>query len=143
MAFQWLTMRISEEQDRRQREENTLARMPDALRELHRELANCIEAYTAVFGKESADIRFIADKIRVTAFEHRSGKWETAGKVEIVNVLKPPGFKVDRGTDEPMLIEVGLLPGDKLYFRHDDQYITVEEMTRRILDRLLFPKLKE
>jgi hypothetical protein len=136
-------MRIGEERDRRRREENTLARLPGALEELHRELAQCIEAYTAEFGKESADIHFFAGKIRIATREQKNGKWEPAGKIEIVNILTLPGFKIDRGTDEPLLIEVGLLPGDKLFYRSADEFLTVEEMTRRILDRVLFPKLKE
>jgi len=39
------------------------------------------------------------------------------------------------------MIEVGLLPGDKLFYRDQDEFITGEELTRRILDRALFPKL--
>jgi hypothetical protein len=41
------------------------------------------------------------------------------------------------------MIEVGLLPGDKLFYRDQDQFVTMEELTRRILDRALFPKLGE
>jgi hypothetical protein len=40
---------------------------------------------------------------------------------------------------------VGVLPSDKLYYRdcEQDKYLTMEELTRRILDRVLFPKLRE
>jgi hypothetical protein len=43
------------------------------------------------------------------------------------------------------MVEVGLLPDDKVFYRDRDQdkYLTVEELTRRILDRSLFPKLAE
>jgi hypothetical protein len=41
------------------------------------------------------------------------------------------------------MIEVGLLPGDKLFFRDHDEFLTMEELTRRILDRAFFPKLGE
>jgi len=34
-----------------------------------------------------------------------------------------------------------VLAGDKLFYRDGDEYITLEELTRRILDRALFPKL--
>lgn len=143
MAFQWLNMRISEERDRRTKEEATLARLPGAFEELHGQLAACIEAYGEAFGRESADIQFFAGKIRVAAREPRDGAWETVAKVEITTDPALPGFKVDRGAGEPMLIEVGLLPGERLYYRSDDQYLTADEMTRRILDRTLFPRLKE
>jgi hypothetical protein len=38
-------------------------------------------------------------------------------------------------------IELGLLPGDKMYYKDGDKFLTMEELTRRILDRSLFPKL--
>ena len=52
--------------------------------------------------------------------------------------------QIDRA-GRPLTIEVGMLPGDKLYFRDMelDQYVTAEELTRRILDRGMFPKLPE
>jgi hypothetical protein len=143
MPFQWLQMRISEEQDRRKREAATLAMLPEALEDLNRQLTECVAAYAEAFGRPAAEIAFYSGKIRVTAREQRDGNWEPAAKVEITAVEKLPGFQVDKGSGEPMNIEVGLLPGNKLSYRHGDQYLTVEEMTRRILDRALFPKLKE
>ena len=53
-----------------------------------------------------------------------------------------PGFRIERG-GEPLMIEVGLLPGDKLFYRDKDEFLTMEELTRRILDRAFFPKLGE
>jgi len=44
-----------------------------------------------------------------------------------------------------LAVEVGLLSSDKLYY-HDcpqDQYLTLEDLTKRVLDRALFPKLRE
>jgi hypothetical protein len=35
------------------------------------------------------------------------------------------------------------LPGNKLFYRDQDKYLTAEQMTRRILDRAPFPKLME
>jgi hypothetical protein len=143
MAFQWLQMRISEEKDRRQKEQAILERLPGALEELHRQLSKCIESYVETFGEETADIQFHSGKIRIVAREERNGQWETAAKIEIVALPAIPGFKVDRGKEEPLTIEVGLLPSAKLSYRQADQYLTMEEMTRRILDRALFPRLKE
>ena len=42
-------------------------------------------------------------------------------------------------------IQVGMLPGDRVYFLDltADQYLSMEELTKLILDRVLFPKLQE
>lgn len=146
MAFQWLTMRITEEQDRRKRETATLNRLPDALKEVHAALETCIESYQAAFGPESADLFLQTTKIRVIAREHVEGRWQQAGRVEVMLVPALPGFQIDNGTGgEPQLIDVGLLPGGNVYYRDKvkDQYVTLEDFTRRILDRAFFPKLAE
>ena len=44
---------------------------------------------------------------------------------------------------EPLEIVVGILPDQNLYYRDADKYLTMEELTRRILDKALFPKLGE
>ena len=49
---------------------------------------------------------------------------------------------MDQGSDR-LAIEVGILPGGNLFFRDAEKYMTLEEMTLRILDRALFPKLKD
>jgi len=142
--FQWLQMRIGEEQDRRHREAAILAQLPGAIEELHRQLAECIDAFDAAFGPEQAgEIQLHTGKIRITMRERQNGRWEDTAKLEITAVPSLPGLKVERAASEPLLIEIGLLPGDKLFYRHAEQYLTVEEMTRRILDRVLFPKLRE
>jgi len=43
------------------------------------------------------------------------------------------------------IFEVGLLPNGRLSYRdrEADQYLNIEDVTRRMLDRVLFPKLKE
>jgi len=143
MSFQWLTMRISEERDRRAKEAAITARLPGALEELYRQLSACVTSYGEAFGPEAAEIQFNPGKIRVTAREERDGRWETTARLEVTVMPSLPGFKVDQGTDEPLLIDIGLLPGEKLYYRNADQYLTADEMTRRILDRTLFPKLKD
>jgi hypothetical protein len=135
-------MRVQEEQERRQREGQILARLPRALEETHRHLADCIEAYVGAFGPESADIHMQASKIRITVREEQEGKWQPRAKIEISIIPSLPGFRIERG-GEPLMVEVGLLPGDKLFYRDQDEFITGEELTRRILDRALFPKLGE
>jgi hypothetical protein len=146
MSFQWLEMRITEEKDRRNREAATLERLPRALEEVHAALVACIASFQAAFGPEAADIHLQTSKIRVVAREEVEGSWQQAGRVEVLVVPTLPGFQIDNGSGgEPLLIDVGLLPGDKLYYRDrvKDQYINMEELTRRILDRAFFPKLSE
>ena len=143
MAFQWLQMRIGEEQERRRREDKTLEMLPEALQDLNRQLRECIETFRQAFGDDSAEIHFYAGKIRVRVNEQKNGKWEAVAKVDVSAVPSLPGFKADRGEGDPLPIEIGLLPGDKLFYRHADQFLTMEEVTRRILDPALFPKLKE
>jgi len=142
MSFQWLEMRITEEKERREREARTLEQLPRALEDVHRALAACIQSYAQAFGPEAAEIHLQASGIRITVREQRDGKWQQSAKIEIAIVPAIPGFQIERG-GEPFIIEVGMLPGDKLFYRDraQDQFLTMEEVTRRILDRSLFPKL--
>ena len=144
MAFQWLQMRIQEEAERRERRARNLARLPAALQDLHNDLAECVQSYTANFGANSAEIVLQPDRIKVTVLEERDGKWQALSKVEVICDLDIPGFRVERG-EYTMAVEVGLLPSDKLFYRdrEQDKYLTTEEFTRRILDRALFPGLQE
>ncbi|MCU1236431.1 MAG: hypothetical protein JWP63_4398 [Candidatus Solibacter sp.] len=144
MAFQWLQMRVSEEKDRRQRESSALERLPMALQELHTYLASCVTEYTEAFGAESAEIVLMPTRVKVTSRDEREGRWHPAGKVEVVAVADIPGFRVERG-EYSMAVEVGVLPSNKLFYRdrEQDKYLTMEELTRRILDRVLFPKLRD
>ncbi len=137
MAFQWLTMRIQEERERRELRAKHLARLPGALQELHDQLVECVKAYTDNFGPASASIVMLPNCIRVTARE-------PAATVNVSAVPELPGFRIERG-EHTMEIEVGLLPSDKLFYRdHEaDKYINMDELTRRILDRVLFPALRE
>ena len=142
MSFQWLQMRITEEQERRKRETQTLERLPRVLEDLTTNLTECVKAYSAVFGPESAVISAMPHKIRITIREEQDGKWQSRATVEIALVPEMPGFQVDRG-GEPLKVAVGLLPGDKVSFQEGDEYLTMEEVTRRVLDRAFFPKLRE
>ena len=144
MAFQWLQMRIQEERERRELQARHVARLPSALKEIHDYLAECVESYTANFGADSAVIVLLPDRIKVTVREERDAKWQVLSMVEVVSVPDMPGFRVERG-EFSMAVEFGLLPSDKLFYRdrEQDKYLTMEEFTRRILDRALFPALRE
>ena len=117
MAFQWLQMRITEETERREREAQILDRLPRALDELQTGLAACIDAYTAAFGSGSATLTRLDLTLRIAA--------QNAGAVEIEAKVDMPGFEI-RGPAVNLAIEVGLLPGDRLFYRdrERDQYLT-------------------
>jgi len=142
MTFQWLEMRITEENDRRLLEAQILERLPRVMDEVHQAIADCVEAYAAAFGKESIELNYFLHKVRVTIREQKDGKWEKSAKVEINTLTKPPSLHIDRN-GEALEIEIGLLPGDNLYYKDGEKFLTMEELTRRILDRSLFPKLGE
>ena len=142
MSFQWLQMRISEEQERRQREAQILERLPRVLDEVHRSLIACVENYAQAFGPEAIEMHFHGQKIRVTVREEQEAKWEKVAKVEVSVATKLPGLHIDR-SGSALDIEVGLLPGDKIFYKDGEEFLTMEELTRRILDRSLFPKLGE
>ena len=141
MNPQWLEMRIQEEQERRRKEAKLQELLPQAMEELHQQLSACIARYRETFGQESAEISNLVSKLRVTVREEQGGKWQPRGKVDIGLVSLPASFKVDRGEGEPVIIELGLLSGERFSYRLGDQYLTPEDMSRQILDRLLFPKL--
>jgi hypothetical protein len=140
MNLEWMEMRIAEEHDRREREENIRRRLPTALEELNESLTECVQTYTAAFGQKSASIQFAGGRVRIEAREEVDGRWATRAEITISNDLKLPGFRIDRA-GEPYVVEVGVLAGDNVFYRDGDDYITIEEVTRRILDRALFPKL--
>jgi len=139
-------MRISEEKDRRKKRASTLERLPGALEEVHAALLACIEQYREAFGANAAELQLEPEKLRVIARQDTDGAWKQNSVVEVLMAPKVPGFHIDNGTgSDPLVIEVGLLPGEKIYYRDlvKDQYITMEDLTRRILDRAFFPKLPE
>jgi hypothetical protein len=144
MSFQWLDMRITEEQERREREAQILERLPRALDELYDALTGCIESYNAAFGAESAEMTAQNGRIHISIREEQEGKWQQCSRVDVSTVPSVPGFQIERG-NEPLIIEVGMLPGEKVFYRDRvlDKYLSMEELTRRILDRALFPKLSE
>ena len=144
MSFQWLQMRISEERDRRSREQRILERLPDALLELYDTVRLCLDSYNEAFGPQASEAELLSGMVRVVTREEHDGRWQQVGKVEVRVMQQLPGFQIDRG-GEPQLIEIGILPGNKVSYRdrEADQYLTIDELSRRILDRVLFPKLKE
>jgi len=144
MSFQWLQMRIQEEKDRRKREAITLERLPQALEELHDVLKENLAAYTEAFGDAAVDMALLTPRLKIVVREEDGGHWRPSGNVEIAIVPDLPGFSVERG-EQVFMVEVGMLPSGSLYYRdrEKDVYLMMEELTRRILDRALFPKLRE
>ncbi len=133
MSFNWLELRITEEKDRRKREAEIQKRLPHALEDLHRMLAECVQAYTDEFGAESAGVQLREGSVRVAAHSL---------EVQVSTDAGLPGFRVDR-SGEALSIEIGALPGDKLFYKHEERYLTEEQLTKLILDRVLFPELGE
>jgi hypothetical protein len=142
MGFQWLGMRITEEKDRREREARVLEHLPRAFDELCTNLSACLEVYKTAFGVPSADAQFQSELAAITVRESHGGHWAPRATVEIAPMTELPGFRIERG-GEPLLIEIGLLPDDKLYYKDGEEFVTMEDLTRRILDRALFPDLGE
>ena len=142
MSYQWLDMRITEEKERREREAVVQKRLPRAFDELHRELRECVEAYRTAFGPESAEIHMHGAEIQVTVRSHRAGHWQQSAQVRVHAVHELPGFRIDSG-GEPVDISVGTLPGDKVLLKHGEQYLTMEQLTKLILDQAFFPDLRE
>jgi hypothetical protein len=140
MSFQWLEMRIAEEKDRREREALVQERLPRALDELCVDLQQCVEAYRAAFGTESAEIGMRGAGIQVTVRNRRTGQWQQSAQVLIESVHALPGFRIENG-GEPIEIVVGTLPGDKLLYKYQERYLTIEQVTRLILDPAFFPNL--
>jgi hypothetical protein len=143
MNPQWLEMRIQEEQERRRKEAKTQELLPRAMENLHSQLSECVDRYKEVFGTEAASISNLGSKLAITVRDLVGGKWQQRDRIEVNLVSMPPSFKVERGEGEPKVIEVGLLPDDRLSYRLNDQYLTTEDLSRQILDRPLFPKLVE
>ncbi len=142
MSFPWLEMRIGEEKDRRRRERETLERLPRAVEEMHETLAECVRVYAEAFGPKSAEVRLRDGKVQITVREEHEGEWRPRAHVEISGLPALPGFHVERG-GEVFQIEIGMLPGNRLFYKCQDQFLTLEQVTYRILDRALFPKLTE
>ena len=109
MSFQWLQMRISEEQDRRRRESEVLERLPRALQEVHQNLQVCVESYRQSFGEQSADLQLMRSRIQIVVREELEGQWQQQSAVNVVTVPEIPGFRIERG-GEGLIVEVGLLP---------------------------------
>jgi hypothetical protein len=143
MSPQWLEMRIQEEQDRRRKESKTQELLPQAMEELHLQLSACVARYKEAFGAESADITNLISKLRVTVRDEQGGKWQPRGKIDVTVVSDPPSFRIEQGEGEPLIIALGLLSGERFSYKLDDQFLTPEDVSRYVLDRLLFPKLKD
>jgi hypothetical protein len=144
MSFQWLQMRITEEHDRRRRESEVLERLPRALQEVHQNLQVCVEAYRESFGENAAELQLMRSRIQIVVREEAEGQWQQQSAVNVITVPEIPGFRIERG-GESLIVEVGMLPSDRVFYRDRelDQYLNMDELTKRILDRAFFPKLRE
>jgi hypothetical protein len=142
MSYQWLQMRITEENERRQKEANMIERLPQAQEEVRRGMESCVEQYAQKFGPETAELQVTGQRMRLIVREEQNGRLEQRAQVDVTAVTALPGFRIERG-GEPLEIVVGILPDQNLYYRDADKYLTMEELTRRILDKALFPKLGE
>ena len=142
MSQEWMQLRIQEERDRRKIEADTRARLPEALLALHAALLSCIEGYGNEFGRDAAGAELSGSGIRVTVRDQQDGRWERRAEVEINIVPALPGFRVETKPGEaPFEIEVGMLAGNQLFFRERGVFLGMPDLTRRILDRVLFPRL--
>jgi hypothetical protein len=144
MSFQWLHLRIQEEKDRRERETLTLERLPVALEELHGILKQGVNAYVEAFGADTVDIVLLPSRIKVTARDPHDQRAQPIAKVELIIAPEIPGFRLERG-DRSVDIEVGILGSNNLFYRdrERDSYLNMEDLTRRVLDPVLFPKLPD
>lgn len=142
MSYQWLDMRITEEADRRQREAKTLACLPGAFQELRGAIAVCLSAYCEAFGAASAELTETPAGLRVTAYDRGpAGRVEHA-RVDVSLVTELPGIRITSGA-EPVLIDMGVMPDGEVFYRLHGSFLTMEDVTRSVLDRVLFPKLGE
>ncbi|MGA2115587.1 MAG: hypothetical protein ABSH56_12660 [Bryobacteraceae bacterium] len=143
-AFQWLTTRIGEERERRRRETEIQDRLPEALRELHEALSRCVTTYRDAFGPESAEISFLVSKIRVAVAEGKPNKAGATPALQVEVVIDPkiPGFMVHHGSGS-LEIRVDIFSGTTPSYRDGDRYLNMEDLSRRILDPVFFPKLPE
>ncbi len=140
MTFPWLEMRINEERDRREREAEIMARLPRAVEEIFAVINDCVKLYCENFGAEAGKATLQNGSIHVTVREEKAGHWTTRGSIEITMLPELPGIEVNRGGDRTQ-IQIGILPGDRVFYKLGEDYLTMEELTQRILDRALCPKL--
>jgi hypothetical protein len=144
MSFQWLHLRIQEEKDRREREQLTLERLPVALEELHGILRQGVTSYTDAFGPGTVEIVLLPSRIKVTARDPRDTRSQSLAKAELILAADIPGFRLEVG-EQSVNIEVGILGNNNLFYRdlERDAYLNMEDLTKRVLDRVLFPKLRD
>ena len=142
--FPWLTARIAEERERRRREAEIHEKLPEILNELYQALTECVELYRQAFGPETAGISLAVSTIRITVSgaQPANAGSPAAQQVEVVLDPKLPGVSVRRAS-ATLEITVGILPGGKPSYLDGDLYLTIEDLTRRILDPVFFPMLPE
>ncbi len=142
MTFQWIQLRISEEQERRNREDVVRARLPLALEELRDALCICASEFNTAFEDQAAEVASVANELRISVRQQRGGSWKDRARVTVSVNPELPGFTV-AGAGEPRLVQVGMLAGDKLFYKSGERYLSMDDLTKLILDGVLFPELGE
>ena len=113
MNLQWLTMRITEEQERRQREDNILKRLPNALEGLHASLTECLQTYTEAFGPQAASIEPPTSSVKAPcalARRRQNGRsrFSTGSISTVISALVP------RFSSAPRRLHCSIVPIDSL-----------------------------
>ena len=129
-------MRISEEKDRRERENAVLARLEEVFLDLRSHLADCVETYNQAFAGAPATLEDIEGPVRTIRISANDNQ------VEMSMDHTVPGFQIDQPAGRTSII-TGVLPGGNMFYRDSDRYLSLEEVTKKVLDRTLFPKLKD
>ena len=136
MRFEWLNIRISEEKDRRERENAVLARLEEVFQDLRSHLADCVETYNQAFAGAPARLEDVAGPVRTIRLSANDLK------VEMSMDHTVPGFHIDQPSGRTSIV-TGVLPGGNMFYRDANKYLSLEEVTKKVLDETLFPKLKD
>ena len=135
MSFQWLEMRIGEERDRRAREKQILDRLPGAMDELEESVKACLDGYTAAFPGDPAAPGRDGLRLGVTG---TGGAWRSRLRRSFPDSRSRRRARRSRFRSASCRATncfISTWP--------EDRYLSMEELTKRILDRVLFPKLKD
>jgi hypothetical protein len=135
-------MRIAEEKERRSREDVVRARLPLAMEELRTALGGCASEFNRAFEDQAVEVASASNGILVSVRQQSGGSWSNRAKVTVSVKPELPGFAVTNG-GEPIPVQVGMLAGDKLFYKSGERYLSIEELTKLILDRALFPDFKD
>jgi hypothetical protein len=142
MSFQWIQMRIAEEKERRNREDVVRARLPLAMEELRTALGACASDFNRAFEDQAVEVSSASNGILVSVRQQSGGSWSNRAKVTVSVNPELPGFVVTNG-GAPISVQVGMLGGNKIFYKSEEYYLSIEDLTKLILDRVLFPGFKD